>query len=71
MINLNEWRERMEEARVRTEVGNLQAEAKVAVAIRLAEVIEECKDPDVIAGLKSLFKTLVADMISVKVDQRH
>ena len=70
-MNVNEWSASMEETRVKTEVGNLPPEAKIAVAIRLAEVIEECKDPDVISGLKSLFKTLVADMISVKVEQRH
>lgn len=71
MINVNDWSASMEENKLKTEVGNLCAEAKVAVILRLAEAIENCKDPDVLQGLKVMFKALVADMVSVKVERTH
>jgi len=56
---------------VKTEIGNLPIEAKFAVIFRLADSIDDVKTPDVKKGLETLFHAMIADMISIKVEQRH
>ena len=46
---------------------DLSIEAKIAIAIRLAEVIDNAKDPEAIGGLKMLFNTLIKDLAYPKV----
>jgi hypothetical protein len=70
MITTN-WRDAMQETDVKTEIGNLPIEAKFAVIFRLADCIDETKTPDVRKGLETLFHAMIADMVSIKVEQRH
>jgi len=41
---------------------DLSIEAKIAIAIRLAEVIDNTKDPEALGGLRMLFNTIVKDL---------
>lgn len=50
-------------------VSELPMEAKIAIAIRLAEVIDDCKDQEVLRGLRALFHTLIGDLVNSEV--RH
>jgi len=50
-------------------VSELPMEAKIAIAIRLAEVIDDCKDQEVLRGLRSLFHALIGDLVNSEV--RH
>jgi hypothetical protein len=50
-------------------VSELPMEAKIAIAIRLAEVIDDCKDQEVLRGLRSLFHALIGDLVNPEV--RH
>jgi hypothetical protein len=71
VINANEWNGRMEDDKVKTEVGNLPVEAKIAIALRTAECIEQSKDADVVKGLKVLFQTVIHDLVTIKTEPRH
>jgi len=53
----------------RNTVSELPMEAKIAIAIRLAEVIDDCKDQEVLRGLRSLFNTLIGGLVNSEV--RH
>ena len=70
-MSANEWTARMESERVKTEVGNLPVEAKIAIALRTAECIEQSKDVDVVKGLKVLFSTVISDLVTIKTEPRH
>lgn len=70
-MSANEWTARMEEERVKTEVSSLPIEAKIAIALRAAECIEQSKDADVVKGLKVLFQTLIHDLVTIKTEPRH
>jgi hypothetical protein len=70
-MSANEWTARMEEERVKTEVSGLPIEAKIAIALRTAECIEQSKDADVVKGLKVLFQTLIHDLVTIKTEPRH
>lgn len=70
-MSANEWTARMEEERVKTEVGSLPIEAKIAIALRTAECIEQSKDADVVKGLKVLFQTVIHDLVTIKTEPRH
>lgn len=70
-MSANEWTARMEEERVKTEVSSLPIEAKIAIALRTAECIEQSKDADVVKGLKVLFQTVIHDLVTIKTEPRH
>ena len=53
----------------RRTVSELPMEAKIAIAIRLAEVIDDCKDEDVARGLRALFHALIGGLVNPEV--RH
>ncbi len=60
----------LEEARKGTDTARIEKlEAKIAIAIRLAEVIDDCKDQEVLRGLRSLFHALIGDLVNSEV--RH
>lgn len=61
----------MDTEKVKTEVSNLPVEAKIAIALRTAECIEESKDVDVVKGLKVLFNTVIQDLVTIKIEPRH
>lgn len=46
---------------------DLSIEAKIAIAIRLAEVIDNTKDPEALGGLRVLFNTIIKDLAYPKV----
>ena len=48
----------------RNTVSELPMEAKIAIAIRLAEVIDDCKDQEVLRGLRSLFNALIGGLVN-------
>jgi len=44
---------------------------KILLLLRLTETIENIKDPDTIEGLKAVFKLLVQDLTTGKVQRTH
>lgn len=48
-------------------MNDLSLEAKLAITIRLAELIEEIKDPETLGGLRTIFNLLVKDLAYSKV----
>lgn len=71
MINTSEWSGFMDTEKVKTEMTGLPIEAKIAIVMRLAEIIDECKDAEVVKGLKVLFETLICDLVTIKAEPRH
>jgi hypothetical protein len=71
VINTSEWSGFMDTEKVKTEMTGLPVEAKIAIVMRLGELIDECKDTDVIKGLKVLFETLICDLVTIKTEPRH
>jgi hypothetical protein len=61
----------MDTEKVKTEMTGLPIEAKIAIVMRLGELINDCEDTDVIKGLKVLFETLICDLVTIKVEPRH
>lgn len=45
----------------------LSIEAKLAILIRMAELIEQIKDPETLGGLRMVFGVLVKDLSYPKV----
>ena len=43
-------------------MNDLSIEAKIAITIRLAELIDETKDPETLGGLKQLFGVLIKEL---------
>ena len=48
-------------------MNELSIEAKRAIVIRLAELIEGVRDPETLCGLKTIFGNLVKDLAYPKV----
>lgn len=48
-------------------MNDLSIEAKLAIMIRLAEMIDQIKDPETLGGLRSVFALLVKDLAFGKV----
>ena len=71
MINTSEWSGFMDTEKLKTEMTGLPIEAKIAIVMRLAEIIDVCKDVEVVKGLKVLFETLICDLVTIKVEPRH
>lgn len=44
------------------QIVDLSIEAKIAIAIRLAEVIDVTKDPEALGGLRILFGAIIKDL---------
>jgi hypothetical protein len=65
------WSGFMDTEKVKTEMTGLHIEAKIAIVMQLGELINDCKDTDVIKGLKVLFETLICDLVTIKIEQRH
>lgn len=49
------------------QINELPVETKLAIAIRLSEVIDNTKDPEVLGGLRMLFNAIVKDLSYPKV----
>jgi len=43
-------------------MNDLSLEAKIAITIRLAELIDEIRDPETLGGLKQLFGVLIKEL---------
>jgi hypothetical protein len=43
-------------------MNDLSIEVKLAIAIRLAELIDQIKDPETLGGLKQLFGVLIKEL---------
>jgi hypothetical protein len=50
-----------------SKVDELSVEAKLAITIRLAELIEQTRDPETLGGLRMIFSSLVKDLTYPKV----
>ena len=48
-------------------MNDLNIETKIAIALRLAEMIEQIKDQETLGGLKMIFSALVKDLAYPKV----
>ena len=48
-------------------MNDLSIEAKLAILIRIAELIEQIRDPETLGGLRSVFGVLVKDLAFGKV----
>lgn len=48
-------------------MNELSIEAKLAITFRLAELIEQIKDPETLGGLRMIFGALVKDLSYPKV----
>ena len=48
-------------------MNDLSIEAKLAIIIRIAELIEQIRDPETLGGLKTIFGNLVKDLAYPKV----
>ena len=46
---------------------DLSIEAKLAIIIRIAELIEQVRDPETLGGLRTIFGALVKDLAYPKV----
>lgn len=68
MANLSQFLEQLQAEKNMTE---LSTGDKIVLMIRITEVIENIKDPDTIEGLKAVFKLLVQDLTSSKVQRTH
>lgn len=44
------------------QMNDLSIEAKLAILIRIAELIEQIRDPETLGGLRSVFGVLVKDL---------
>lgn len=50
-----------------SKMDELSIEAKLAILIRMAELIEQIKDPETLGGLRMVFSVLVKDLSYPKV----
>jgi hypothetical protein len=48
-------------------MNDLSIETKLAIAIRLAEMIEQIRDPETLGGLRIMFGAIVKDLTYPKV----
>ena len=48
-------------------MNDLSIEAKLAIIIRIAELIEQIRDPETLGGLRTIFGALVKDLSYPKV----
>ena len=48
-------------------MNDLSIEAKLAIIIRIAELIEQVRDPETLGGLRAIFGALVKDLAYPKV----
>jgi hypothetical protein len=61
----------LEQIKAETNMTELNTGDKIILMLRITEVIENIKDPDTIEGLKTVFKLLVNDLTTGKVQRTH